>query len=200
MASYEDSHSDGSNLGDADGIDDNSNLPQNEGEQMAAGLSLLGAPLNQRSDVTNATLLSQESPHARSLSPTDEAVYSPDGTRLALGNSGMSPNMANVTIDTGVEIVQVDPNGPYCLICGDRGSGYHYSVFSCEGCKGFFKRTVQKNLNYACKEHQSCVVNKYTRNNCQYCRYQKCLSVGMKRDGNVCIIYAVYYVINAGGA
>ena len=23
-----------------------------------------------------------------------------------------------------------------CMICGDRGSGYHYSVFSCEGCKG----------------------------------------------------------------
>jgi len=22
-----------------------------------------------------------------------------------------------------------------CLICGDNGSGFHYSVFSCEGCK-----------------------------------------------------------------
>lgn len=178
MASYEDSPS-GSNL-DADGVGDNSNLPQDDGEQMAR---LLGAPLNQGNDMTNPSLLSQESSHARSLSPTDETVYSPDGTKIALHNSGMSPNMANVSLDTGVDIVQVDPNGPYCLICGDRGSGYHYSVFSCEGCKGFFKRTVQKNLSYSCKESLSCVVNKYTRNNCQHCRYVKCLSVGMKRDG-----------------
>ncbi|KAK2170012.1 hypothetical protein LSH36_5g17030 [Paralvinella palmiformis] len=71
---------------------------------------------------------------------------------------------------------------PFCLICNDKGSGYHYSVFSCEGCKGFFKRTVQKNLNYTCKENKDCVINKYTRNNCQYCRFQKCIAVGMKRE------------------
>ncbi|XP_074652492.1 retinoic acid receptor RXR-alpha-B-like [Tubulanus polymorphus] len=69
-----------------------------------------------------------------------------------------------------------------CLVCCDRGSGFHYGVFSCEGCKGFFKRTVQKNLNYACKEKQNCIVDKYTRNNCQYCRFQKCCDVGMKRE------------------
>lgn len=175
MALYDGIPSVGSNLGDADGIGDRSGLHNED-----AGLSLL---VSQPNDMSNS-LLSQESPHARSLSPADEAVYSPEGTRLAMGsNSGMSPNMANVSLDTGIEIVQVDPNGPYCVICGDRGSGYHYSVFSCEGCKGFFKRTVQKNLGYACKELQNCVVNKYTRNNCQYCRYQKCLNVGMKRDG-----------------
>lgn len=71
-----------------------------------------------------------------------------------------------------------------CLICGDRASGYHYSVLSCEGCKGFFKRTVQKNLIYTCKDSGkgSCVINKSTRNNCQYCRYHKCLQYGMRRD------------------
>lgn len=71
-----------------------------------------------------------------------------------------------------------------CLICGDRASGYHYSVLSCEGCKGFFKRTVQKNLMYTCKDagKGSCLVNKATRNNCQYCRYHKCLQYGMRRD------------------
>ena len=76
-----------------------------------------------------------------------------------------------------------------CLICGDRASGYHYSVLSCEGCKGFFKRTVQKNLMYTCKDagKGSCVVNKSTRNNCQYCRYHKCLQYGMRRDGRLTI-------------
>jgi hypothetical protein len=69
-----------------------------------------------------------------------------------------------------------------CLICADKGSGYHYSVYSCEGCKGFFKRTVQKDLSYKCKDFQTCVINKATRNSCQYCRFQKCLEVGMKRE------------------
>lgn len=69
-----------------------------------------------------------------------------------------------------------------CLICSDKGSGYHYSVYSCEGCKGFFKRTIQKDLTYKCKDSQICVINKVTRNSCQYCRFQKCLEVGMKRD------------------
>ncbi|KAL4229607.1 hypothetical protein ACF0H5_012645 [Mactra antiquata] len=69
-----------------------------------------------------------------------------------------------------------------CVICGDRGSGYHYSVLSCEGCKGFFKRTVQKNLFYVCKANGLCVINKLTRNNCQFCRFNKCLQYGMKRE------------------
>ncbi|XP_060606508.1 retinoic acid receptor RXR-alpha-B-like [Ruditapes philippinarum] len=69
-----------------------------------------------------------------------------------------------------------------CMICGDRGSGYHYSVLSCEGCKGFFKRTVQKNLFYVCKVNGVCLINKMTRNNCQFCRFQKCLQYGMKRE------------------
>nr|WCS71182.1 ultraspiracle/retinoid x receptor-1 [Pardosa pseudoannulata] len=69
-----------------------------------------------------------------------------------------------------------------CSICGDRASGKHYGVYSCEGCKGFFKRTVRKDLTYACREDRNCVIDKRQRNRCQYCRYQKCLSMGMKRE------------------
>ncbi|XP_011865988.1 PREDICTED: retinoic acid receptor RXR isoform X2 [Vollenhovia emeryi] len=69
-----------------------------------------------------------------------------------------------------------------CSICGDRASGKHYGVYSCEGCKGFFKRTVRKDLSYACREEKSCTIDKRQRNRCQYCRYQKCLSMGMKRE------------------
>ncbi|GFW74263.1 retinoic acid receptor RXR [Trichonephila clavipes] len=69
-----------------------------------------------------------------------------------------------------------------CSICGDRASGKHYGVYSCEGCKGFFKRTVRKDLSYACREDRNCIIDKRQRNRCQYCRYQKCLSMGMKRE------------------
>lgn len=89
-----------------------------------------------------------------------------------------------------------DPNAVMvCLVCGDKGSGYHYSVFSCEGCKGFFKRSVQKNLVYNCRDQGSCVINKFTRNSCQHCRFMRCMQMGMRRDGQLkimgimCVIY-----------
>ncbi|XP_009475029.1 PREDICTED: retinoic acid receptor RXR-beta-like, partial [Nipponia nippon] len=58
----------------------------------------------------------------------------------------------------------------------------HYGVYSCEGCKGFFKRTIRKDLTYTCRDNKDCVVDKRQRNRCQYCRYQKCLATGMKRE------------------
>ena len=54
---------------------------------------------------------------------------------------------------------------------------------SCEGCKGFFKRTVRKELQYACRDERNCIIDKRQRNRCQYCRYQKCLNSGMKKEG-----------------
>eukprot|EP00095_Tigriopus_kingsejongensis_P007205 maker-scaffold192_size271026-snap-gene-1.22 protein:Tk07205 transcript:maker-scaffold192_size271026-snap-gene-1.22-mRNA-1 annotation:"retinoid x receptor" len=70
----------------------------------------------------------------------------------------------------------------FCSICGDRASGKHYGVYSCEGCKGFFKRTVRKELVYACRENKACIIDKRQRNRCQYCRYMKCLATGMRRE------------------
>ncbi|KAM9428456.1 retinoic acid receptor RXR-gamma-A-like isoform 4-T4 [Salvelinus alpinus] len=69
-----------------------------------------------------------------------------------------------------------------CAICGDRSSGKHYGVYSCEGCKGFFKRTIRKDLSYTCRDSKQCLIDKRQRNRCQYCRYQKCLAMGMKRE------------------
>ena len=36
-------------------------------------------------------------------------------------------------------------SGLLCAVCGDNAACQHYGVRTCEGCKGFFKRTVQKN-------------------------------------------------------
>ncbi|VDD80534.1 unnamed protein product [Mesocestoides corti] len=69
-----------------------------------------------------------------------------------------------------------------CLVCGDVASGRHYGVISCEGCKGFFKRSIRGHVNYVCRSNKHCVVNKAFRNRCQYCRMQKCLMVGMRSE------------------
>uniref|UniRef100_A0ACB8F2I6 Uncharacterized protein n=1 Tax=Sphaerodactylus townsendi TaxID=933632 RepID=A0ACB8F2I6_9SAUR len=69
-----------------------------------------------------------------------------------------------------------------CAICGDRSSGKHYGVYSCGGCKNFFKRAIRKDLIYTCRDNKNCLIEKCQRNRCQYCRYQKCLAMGMKRE------------------
>ena len=69
-----------------------------------------------------------------------------------------------------------------CAVCGDHALCHHYGVRTCEGCKGFFKRTVQKNHTYTCMNEKKCTIDKTRRNRCQYCRYEKCLAVGMVRE------------------
>ncbi|KAJ8020065.1 Ecdysone-induced protein 75B, isoforms C/D [Holothuria leucospilota] len=70
-----------------------------------------------------------------------------------------------------------------CQVCGDKASGFHYGVHSCEGCKGFFRRTVQQNLTYRpCPNQNHCVIQRNSRNQCQSCRLQKCLRMGMSRN------------------
>ncbi|CAB1318958.1 unnamed protein product [Coregonus sp. 'balchen'] len=69
-----------------------------------------------------------------------------------------------------------------CPVCGDKVSGYHYGLLTCESCKGFFKRTVQNNKRYTCAENQDCKIDKTQRKRCPFCRFQKCLNVGMRLE------------------
>uniref|UniRef100_A0A8C4Q499 Retinoic acid receptor gamma n=1 Tax=Eptatretus burgeri TaxID=7764 RepID=A0A8C4Q499_EPTBU len=69
-----------------------------------------------------------------------------------------------------------------CTVCHDRSSGFHYGVSSCEGCKGFFRRSIQKRLSYKCLRDRCCAITKLTRNRCQFCRLQKCLQMGMAKE------------------
>lgn len=107
------------------------------------------------------------SPTSSVTSPSMMSIGSPGST-----GSPQNPHMPHTTLSTK----------HLCAICGDRASGKHYGVYSCEGCKGFFKRTVRKDLTYACRDDRNCMIDKRQRNRCQYCRYMKCLSMGMKRE------------------
>lgn len=69
-----------------------------------------------------------------------------------------------------------------CKICGDKSSGIHYGVITCEGCKGFFRRSQQNNANYQCPRQGNCVIDRTNRNRCQHCRLKKCITLGMSRE------------------
>lgn len=69
-----------------------------------------------------------------------------------------------------------------CSVCGDKASGFHYNVLSCEGCKGFFRRSVIKGAQYVCKNGGKCEMDMYMRRKCQECRLRKCQEAGMREQ------------------
>ncbi|XP_030067618.1 hepatocyte nuclear factor 4-alpha isoform X2 [Microcaecilia unicolor] len=83
---------------------------------------------------------------------------------------------ANITTSNTIGI------GSLCAICGDRATGKHYGASSCDGCKGFFRRSVRKNHMYSCRFSRQCIVDKDKRNQCRYCRLRKCFRAGMKKE------------------
>ncbi|XP_016331889.1 nuclear receptor subfamily 2 group F member 6b isoform X2 [Sinocyclocheilus anshuiensis] len=112
----------------------------------------------------------------------------PNGGANGLGEKGYlrgeeessSPRAGNSDAEGGEEdkACVVD-----CVVCGDKSSGKHYGVFTCEGCKSFFKRSIRRNLNYTCRSNRECQIDQHHRNQCQYCRLKKCFRVGMRKEG-----------------
>ncbi|XP_009471628.1 PREDICTED: hepatocyte nuclear factor 4-alpha [Nipponia nippon] len=83
---------------------------------------------------------------------------------LAMGNDTSPSEAANLNTSNSIGVSAL------CAICGDRATGKHYGASSCDGCKGFFRRSVRKNHMYSCRFNRQCVVDKDKRNQCRYCR------------------------------
>lgn len=111
-----------------------------------------------------------------------------------MGNSSTPLNSPISTVQNGVVKrakrkssggLPIGANGQIqadCLICSDKATGKHYGSVSCDGCKGFFRRTIRKKHNYVCRFSSSCVVDKNQRNSCRRCRFEKCLINGMRPE------------------
>nr|UOF73986.1 ecdysone receptor [Prodiamesa olivacea] len=107
-------------------------------------------------------------------------AYSPNG-KMGLDDSGMS-HMTDMDSKKSKKGPVPRQQEELCLVCGDRASGYHYNALTCEGCKGFFRRSVTKNAVYCCKFGHECEMDMYMRRKCQECRLKKCLAVGMRPE------------------
>ncbi|CAF0991456.1 unnamed protein product [Brachionus calyciflorus] len=67
-----------------------------------------------------------------------------------------------------------------CKICNDKATGIHFGICSCEGCKGFFRRSISRNKNYKCRKNtEDCEIYPKQRKKCKLCRWNACINAGM---------------------
>ncbi|CAJ0585370.1 unnamed protein product, partial [Mesorhabditis spiculigera] len=79
------------------------------------------------------------------------------------------------------EETEVKPSpGILCEVCGDFATGRHYGAIACNGCKGFFRRTIRRGYKYTCRFSSTCVIEKHNRAVCRFCRYTRCTRAGMR--------------------
>ncbi|CAI4227987.1 unnamed protein product [Auanema sp. JU1783] len=126
--------------------------------------------------VTNSTPAAN---HTDSPSPhLDQPAFTTPLFRFSMLNS---PEFHNIPSLPSTEPLEEDAE-KLCAVCNDRAVCLHYGARTCEGCKGFFKRTVQKKSKYVCAGNRNCPIDKRYRSRCQFCRFQKCLAVGMVKE------------------
>ncbi|KAA3679217.1 uncharacterized protein DEA37_0006715 [Paragonimus westermani] len=79
----------------------------------------------------------------------------------------------------------IDISNIPCRVCGGRSSGFHFGALTCEGCKGFFRRTEGSASSLVCVGGQNaCTITPRSRNACKSCRFRRCIVAGMSKKGS----------------
>ncbi|MBN3298662.1 NR1D2 protein, partial [Amia calva] len=143
------------------------------------------SPESCHSDCSNSSFQSSSPPLPASPSQRGELAADVCVTSRAQSHgryhSSAKPGRSASTAKCG--ITKINGMVLLCKVCGDVASGFHYGVHACEGCKGFFRRSIQQNIQYKkCLKNENCPIMRINRNRCQQCRFKKCLLVGMSRD------------------
>lgn len=141
-------------------------------ERLWAG-DLRQLPLNQQTQALNLT------------SPPPPTMY-------GQGSHDLKQMTETMNIEQHEQVEEEEPP-MICMICEDKATGLHYGIITCEGCKGFFKRTVQNRRVYTCVADGNCEITKAQRNRCQYCRFKKCIEQGMVLQGETNVLFFICY-------
>lgn len=160
-----------------------SDMQVNIPSQRRASLPLQRSESTSSSDSSKASRLNilKTIPSASSSASSSPSCINNNNPATANNNDPMHASRAAAVAATGLHPHPQSPS-QLCAVCGDTAACQHYGVRTCEGCKGFFKRTVQKGSKYVCLADKACPVDKRRRNRCQFCRFQKCLTVGMVKE------------------
>ncbi|KAG8585403.1 hypothetical protein GDO81_005016 [Engystomops pustulosus] len=79
--------------------------------------------------------------------------------------------------------MEFDKNVPrICGVCGDKATGFHFNAMTCEGCKGFFRRSMKRKAVFTCPFNGDCRITKDNRRHCQSCRLKRCVDIGMMKE------------------
>ncbi|CAH1791723.1 unnamed protein product [Owenia fusiformis] len=80
-----------------------------------------------------------------------------------------------------------------CSVCGSRAAGVFFGVLTCWTCKTFFIRHQKAGAGgLKCDNNGQCKLDLggKLRRRCAYCRYKKCIEVGMRRKERAAVVVA----------
>ncbi|KAK6165898.1 hypothetical protein SNE40_022715 [Patella caerulea] len=151
------------------------------GDEIDAFLNISSPPSPSKGKVLTDRIMP---PDAHTMHSTvDHQITSPDTYSFTEDSTYQNDMMSNdIKRKKGIGVAGKSIEEELCRICGDRASGYHYNALSCEGCKGFFRRSITRGATYNCRYGGNCEMDMWMRRKCQACRLRRCKECGMKEE------------------